>query len=130
MKTTECLYQARMVMRFFCYNSAMRCRIHFSHRILLFLFHIFRIFALFFALSTISWWIKSETTTNEVKKSSKMPTKEKNNHKKVVYTGYVLYTGLPRQFGASLQDARSLNGSSVLHVSNCHVLLFLDPISS
>jgi hypothetical protein len=49
---------------------------------------------------------------------------------KVVYTGYVLYTGLPHQFGASLEDARSLNESSVLHVSNCHVLLFLDPIFS
>jgi hypothetical protein len=47
-----------------------------------------------------------------------------------VYTGYVLYTGLPHQFGAYLEDARSLNGSSVLHVSNCHVLLFLDPIFS
>jgi hypothetical protein len=46
------------------------------------------------------------------------------------YTGYVLYTGLPHQFGASLEDARSLNGSSVLHFSNCHVQLFLDPILS
>jgi hypothetical protein len=51
-------------------------------------------------------------------------------NEKVVYTGYVLYTGLPHQFGASLEDARSLNRSSVLHVSNCHVLLFLDPIFS
>ncbi len=41
-----------------------------------------------------------------------------------------LYTGLPHHFGASLEDARSLHGSSVLHVSNCHVLLFLDPIFS
>jgi hypothetical protein len=50
--------------------------------------------------------------------------------KKVVYTGYVLHTGLSHQFGASLEDARSLNGSSVLHVTNCHVLPFLYPIFS
>jgi hypothetical protein len=56
--------------------------------------------------------------------------KKRKKKSSVQYTGYVLYTGLPHQFGASLEDAISLNGSSVLHVSNCHVLLFLDPIFS
>ncbi len=34
---------------------------------------------------------------------------------KVLYTGFLLYTGLSRQVGASFRDANGLNGSSVLH---------------